>query len=122
MNRPQAIPALDPLYADIRRRDAARPALLVDIRERDEFIAVRIEGTLFIPMSQLGVRLDEIPRDRPVMLICASGSRSTNATAYLLQNGWEDVGSVAGGIDGWQRLGLPVKRGPVEPGEGQLSQ
>ena len=120
MNRPQAIPALDPLYADIRRRDPVRPALLVDVRERDEFMAVRVEDFLFIPMSQLGVRLDEIPRDRPVMLICASGSRSTGATAYLLQNGWEDVGSVAGGIDGWQRLGLPVKRGPVEPGEGQL--
>ena len=120
MNRPQAIPALDPLYADIRRRDPVRPALLVDIRERDEFMAVRVEGCLFIPMSQLGVRLDEIPRDRPVMLICATGNRSTSATAYLLQNGWEDVGNVAGGIEGWQRLGLPVKRGPVEPGEGQL--
>ncbi len=120
MNRPQAIPALDPLYADIRRNDPVRPALLVDIRERDEFMAVRVEGCLFIPMSQLGVRLDEIPKDRPVMLICASGSRSTSATAYLLQQGWTDVGSVAGGIDGWQRLGLPVKRGPVEPGEGQL--
>ena len=120
MNRPQAIPALDPLYADLRRRDPVRPVLLVDIRERDEFMAMRVEGCLFIPMSQLGVRLDEIPRDRPVMLICASGSRSTGATAYLRQNGWEDVGSVAGGIDGWERLGLPVKRGPVEPGEGQL--
>ncbi len=120
MNRPQAIPALDPLYADIRRRDPQRPALLVDIRERDEFMAVRVEGCLFIPMSQLGVRLDEIPKDRPVMLICATGNRSTSATAYLLQNGWEDVGNVAGGITGWERLGLPVKRGPVEPGEGQL--
>jgi rhodanese-related sulfurtransferase len=120
MNRPQAIPALDPLYADIRRRDPQRPALLVDIRERDEFMAVRVEDCLFIPMSQLGVRLDEIPKDRPVMLICATGSRSTNATAYLLQHGWEDVGSVAGGIEGWQRLGLPVRRGPVQPGEGQL--
>lgn len=120
MNRPQAIPALDPLYADIRRNDPVRPALLVDIRERDEFMAVRVEGCLFIPMSQLGVRVDEIPRDRPVMLICATGSRSTSATAYLLQQGWTDVGSVAGGIDGWQRLGLPVKRGPVEPGEGRL--
>jgi phage shock protein E len=121
MYRPTAIPALDPLYADIRRRDPLRPALLVDIRERDEFMAVRVEDCLFIPMSQLGVRLDEIPKDRPVMLICATGNRSTNATAYLLQNGWEDVGSVAGGIEGWQRLGLPVKRGTVEPGEGRLS-
>jgi len=121
MNRPQAVPALDPLYADLRRRDPVRPALLVDIRERDEFLAVRVADSLFIPMSQLGVRIDEIPKDRPVLVICASGSRSQNATAYLRQNGWEDVGSVAGGIDSWERLGLPVKRGPVEPGEGQLS-
>lgn len=121
MNRPQSVPALDPLYADIRRHDPVRPAVLLDIRERDEFLAVRIDGCLFIPMSQLGVRLDEVPKDRPVLVICASGSRSTGATAYLLQQGWEDVGSVAGGIDGWQRLGLPVKRGPVEAGEGQLT-
>ena len=35
MNRPQAIPALDPLYADIRRRDPVRPAVMLDVRERD---------------------------------------------------------------------------------------
>jgi rhodanese-related sulfurtransferase len=121
MNRPQAVPAVDPLYADIRRRDPVHPAVLLDIREVDEFRQVRVEGSLFIPMSQLGVRIDEIPRDRPVLVMCQSGSRSTNVTGYLLQSGWDDVGNVAGGIDGWQRLGLPVRRGPVEDGEGRLT-
>ncbi len=120
MNRPQAIPALDPLYADIRRRDPVRPAILLDVREVDEFRQFRAEGVLFIPMSTLSLRLDEIPKDRPVMVICASGSRSQGVTGYLLQNGWEDVGSVAGGMDGWRRMGLPVKSGPVEDGEGRL--
>lgn len=120
MNRPQAIPALDPLYADIRRRDPVHPALLVDVRERDEYVSVRIDGSLFIPMSQLGVRLQDIPRDRPIMVICASGSRSVSAVGYLLSAGWEDVGSVAGGVATWERMGLPVRRGPVQPGEGQL--
>jgi rhodanese-related sulfurtransferase len=120
MNRPQAIPALDPLYADLRRRDPVRPALLLDVRERDEFMRVRVEDCLFIPMSTLGVRIDEVPKDRPIVVMCASGSRSQSATAYLRQAGWEDVGSVAGGIDGWERLGLLVKRGPVEDGEGQF--
>jgi rhodanese-related sulfurtransferase len=120
MNRPQAIPALDPLYADIRRRDPVRPALLLDVRERDEFVSVRIEGSLLIPMSQLTVRLQDIPKDRPIMVICASGSRSVDATAHLRSAGWDDVGSVAGGILTWERMGLPVRRGPVEPGEGQL--
>jgi rhodanese-related sulfurtransferase len=120
MNRPQAIPALDPLYADIRRRDPVRPAVLLDVREADEFRQVRVEGSLFIPMSQVGVRLDEVPKDRPILVICASGSRSTGVTGFLLRSGWSDVGSVAGGIDGWERLGLPVRRGPVEDGEGRL--
>ncbi len=120
MNRPQAIPALDPLYADIRRHDPVRPALMLDVRERDEFMAVRIEGSLLIPMSQLGVRLQDIPKDRPIVVLCATGSRSMNAAGYLLAAGWEDVGSMAGGIATWERMGLPVRRGPVEPGEGQL--
>ena len=120
MNRPQAVPALDPLYADIRRRDPVRPAVLLDIRELDEFRQVRVEGSLFVPMSQLGVRLQDVPKDRPILVMCQSGSRSTSVTSYLLQQGWQDVGNVAGGIDGWQRLGLPVKHGPVDRGEGQL--
>jgi rhodanese-related sulfurtransferase len=120
MNRPTAIPALDPLYADLRRRDPVRPALLLDIREVDEFRRVRVADCLFIPMSQLGVRLGEVPRDRPLLVMCQSGSRSTGVTGYLLQQGWEDVGNVAGGIDGWQRLGLPVRTGQVEDGEGRL--
>jgi rhodanese-related sulfurtransferase len=120
MNRPQAIPQLDPAYADIRRRDPVRPALILDVRELDEFRMVRIEGSLFIPMSQLGARFQDIPKDRPILVLCASGSRSANVTGYLLGQGWEDVGSVAGGIDGWQRLGLPVKHGAIEEGEGQL--
>lgn len=119
MNRPQAIPALDPLYADIRRRDAARPALLLDVREVDEFAQVRVEGSLSIPMSQLGARLIEVPKDRPIVVICASGGRSQTVTGHLLASGWEDVGNVAGGIVAWERLGLPVMRGPITPGEGR---
>jgi rhodanese-related sulfurtransferase len=120
MNRPQGIPAVDPLYADIRRSDPQRPAVILDVREADEFAQVRVAGSLFIPMSQLGARLDEIPHDRPVLVLCASGSRSANVTAHLVANGWEDVGNIAGGISTWERMGLPVTRGPVAPGEGRL--
>jgi len=118
MNRPAGIPALDPLYADIRRSDPVRPAVLLDVREADEFRQVRVEGSLFIPMSELAARVDEIPRDRPVIVLCASGARSGNVTAHLRSEGWEDVGNVAGGISAWERMGLPVKRGNLEPGEG----
>ncbi len=54
------------------------------------------------------------------MVICATGNRSMQVTGYLLGSGWIDVGNVAGGIEGWMRMGLPGRRGPVEPGEGEL--
>lgn len=120
MNRPMGIPAVDPLYADLRRHDPVRPALILDVRERDEFVRARLDDCLFIPMSQLGARLFEIPKDRPVLVICASGSRSVNVVGHLLASGWTDVANVAGGISTWERMGLPVTRGPVQPGEGQL--
>lgn len=119
MNPPDPIPALDPLYADIRRRDPVHPALVLDVREPHEFADVRVEGSLLVPMSQLNGRLDEIPRDRPLLVLCQVGGRSARVTGFLRQQGWEDVGNVAGGIDAWQRAGLPVRRGTPEPGEGQ---
>ena len=120
MNRPAGIPAVDPLYADLRMHDPVRPAVLLDVREADEFAQVRVPGSLFVPMSQLGARLDEIPKDRPVLVLCAAGSRSQQVTGYLRQEGWEDVGNVAGGITAWERMGLEVSRGPVASGEGRL--
>ena len=120
MNRPAGIPAVDPLYADIRRSDAVRPAVLLDVREVPEFHEVRVPGSLFIPMSELGARADEVPKDRPVLVLCAAGSRSQQVTGYLREQGWDDVGNVAGGITAWERMGLAVDRGPVREGEGTL--
>jgi rhodanese-related sulfurtransferase len=120
MNRPTGIPAVDPLYADLRRDDPVRPALILDVREADEFRSVRVPGSLFVPMSQLGARLQDVPKDRPLLVLCATGSRSQQVTGYLLQNGWQDVGNIAGGITAWERMGLEVRKGPVADGEGQL--
>jgi rhodanese-related sulfurtransferase len=120
MNRPAGIPAVDPLYASLRQHDPVRPAVILDVREPDEFREVRVPGSLFIPMSQIGTRLSEVPSDRPVLVLCAAGSRSQQVTGYLLQQGWEDVGNIAGGITAWERMGLDVRKGPVDDGEGVL--
>ena len=53
----------------------------------------------------------ELPKDRPLLMLCHSGSRSQSATMYLLQAGWTDVRNVEGGIVAWMRAGLPVRRG-----------
>jgi rhodanese-related sulfurtransferase len=118
------IPTIDVREADRRRRGGAGTAasapLVVDVREPNEFAAVRLEGVALVPMSTFATRFEELPRDRPLLIMCAAGSRSAAATAHLIRNGWTDVTNVAGGITEWEKAGFPVKRGPVTPGEGDL--
>lgn len=116
-----AIPTIDVREADRRRREEPDGPLIVDVREQNEFADVRLEGVALVPMSTFAARFEELPRDRPLLLMCAAGSRSAAATAHLIRNGWTDVANVAGGITEWERAGLPVVRGPVAPGEGDLS-
>lgn len=100
--------------------DPATRPLLVDVREPDEFATARIDGVVLMPISQFVARHAELPKDRPLLMLCAAGSRSTSATMYLLQAGWTDVRNVTGGMMGWQAAGLPVRTGPPDPGEGDL--
>jgi rhodanese-related sulfurtransferase len=125
--RPQVtIPMLSVVDADAARRapngtpaGSAMP-ILVDVRERHEFAAIRAPGAVLYPTSSFLLRCEELPRDRPIHVVCQSGSRSAAVTAFLLRKGWTDVSSVAGGMDAWARAGLEVRRGPLAPGEGDL--
>ena len=114
------VPTIDVAEADRRRRADPAP-LVVDVREPNEFEAIRLEsGVALMPLSTFQQRWQELPRDRPLLMMCAAGGRSAAATAWLVRNGYTDVANVAGGINEWQKAGLPVRRGPVEPGEGEL--
>jgi rhodanese-related sulfurtransferase len=89
--------------------------LLLDVREDDEWEAGRAPGAVHMPMSQLPARLAELPPDRPVAVVCKSGGRSAQVTAYLVANG-RQARNVDGGMLAWQRLGLPLEAEPgVEP-------
>jgi rhodanese-related sulfurtransferase len=118
---PGTIPAVDVAEAAARLGgdDATKP-LLVDVRETDEFRDARVEGAALIPMSTFAERHAELPKDRPLLVMCAGGTRSAAATGFLLRSGWTDVANVEGGITAWQRAGLPVRRGEPDPGEGDL--
>ena len=100
--------------------DSGPSPLLVDVREPNEYAAVRAEGAVLLPLSRFLADHGSLPRDRPLLMICASGARSNNAAAYLLQQGWPDVVNVAGGTIAWERAGLPVRRGAPGAGEGDL--
>ncbi len=123
--RPGGIPTISPREAATATgpssgQDAATRPLIVDVREPDEFASERIEGSVLVPISEFAARHVELPRDRPLIMQCHSGSRSSSATMYLLQRGWTDVRNLEGGIGAWVRDGLPVRTGPPEQGEGDL--
>jgi rhodanese-related sulfurtransferase len=83
------------------RLSASHPPLVLDVRNVDEREASAISGSVHIPLNQLTRRLDEIPRDRPVVIHCAGGYRSSTA-ASLLQRAGVDVSELAGGIAAWE--------------------
>lgn len=85
-------------------------AVLVDVREPHEWRAGHARGARHIPLAQLPASLDQLPRDAPVYLICATGNRSRSAAALLKKSGFSRPLNVRGGTAAWQRAGLPIER------------
>jgi rhodanese-related sulfurtransferase len=118
VNPSPGIPSIQPREAAGLLDEGA--AVLVDVRERDEFETERAPGAALVPISEFVARFEELPRDRPLLVVCAAGSRSASATAYLLQRGWTDVRNVTGGMIAWRAAGLPITSGAPAAGEGDL--
>jgi len=89
--------------------DTAPPnAFLLDVREPEEFARGHVPNAVNIPQAELATRLEEIPRDRPIMSICQSGTRSLRSAQFLRQQGFERVATVVGGTGAWRAAGRPV--------------
>ena len=82
---------------------------VLDVRSPGEFDGElgHLEGAHLIPLDALRERLDEIPKDRPVVAVCQSGKRSARAAEILLKSGYTRVANVSGGLIQWLRLALP---------------
>jgi rhodanese-related sulfurtransferase len=115
------VPAMTDLFQGVPEthpREAtdliAAGALMVDIREADEWEEVRIPGAEFRPLSEINAWYEDLPRDRTVILQCRSGNRSAMATAALIrQAGMHNVVNLAGGIIAWHQSGLPIDLEPL---------
>jgi len=85
---------------------------LLDVRSTEEFGGAdgHVRGSLLIPLPELEARLGEIPTDRPVVVLCHSGSRSALATQQLIKAGLSQVANLHGGLRAWTAEGLPVER------------
>jgi rhodanese-related sulfurtransferase len=89
-------------------------ATLLDVREQDEWDAGHAPEALHIPMGELSERLDDLPADNLVYVICRSGGRSARVTAFLNANGW-DARNVDGGMQSWESAGRPVVSDSGDP-------
>ncbi len=87
-------------------------ALLVDVREREEWEQGRIPGAVHLPRGNLESRIEQAAPDRarPVVVYCAAGNRSAFAAKTLAELGYERAVSLAHGYEGWERTGLPTER------------
>src|SRR5207244_7596986 len=90
----------------------AKPAddAVVDVGEPEEFGNGHVPGAINLPQADLATRLPEVPRDRPVFVICQGGFRSLRAAQFLSQCGIADVASVKGGTEAWRAAGGELDR------------
>ena len=83
---------------------------LLDVRTPGEYAQGHIPGSVLIPMKQIQGSLGRIPRDKKVIVICASGARSGAVSDFLSRQGYPWVKNYSGGIMDWARRGLPIAR------------
>jgi rhodanese-related sulfurtransferase len=85
--------------------------LLLDVREPAEYARGHVPGAVNLPQCDLASRLDDLPRDRPLWLVCQAGLRSRRAAQFLKQMGFERVAHVLGGTSAWEAAGKPLTVG-----------
>ena len=108
MNNDKTVQEIDVLEAQKRIEEGA---VLVDVREPNEYEESHIPGSRLEPLSTFTSHYDTLPKDKPLVMQCRSGARSERAAKYLLEQGYTDVVNLTGGILAWQEAGLPVERG-----------
>ena len=82
-------------------------AVLLDVREDDEWVAGHVEGATHIAMGEVPGRLADLPDGDPLYVVCRGGGRSAQVAAWLNRNGFDTV-NVGGGMGEWQAAGRPM--------------
>jgi glyoxylase-like metal-dependent hydrolase (beta-lactamase superfamily II)/rhodanese-related sulfurtransferase len=90
---------------------ARQDALLLDVREPAEYRAAHIPGAVNVPPCDLASRIEELPRDREIVVICQAGRRSRRAGSFLADRGFPRIVNLDGGTDAWLAAGLAIDSG-----------
>jgi rhodanese-related sulfurtransferase len=87
-------------------------ALVLDVREQNEYDAGHIINSRLIPKGKVKERIGELEkyRERPIVVVCRSGNRSESATAFLNKQGFTQVHNLTGGVMAWQKANLPLEK------------
>lgn len=97
---------------EAKRRWSAREAVLIDVRQRAEFTHAHIPNTTHVSAGTLAASLAVIPRNQPILVLCAGGDRSVAVASVLCASGFKNVANMRGGFDEWQSRGFPAESGP----------
>jgi hydroxyacylglutathione hydrolase len=116
-SRPELIAFTERLSAPFAAEllSSPQPPLAIDVRAPRERDQKYIAGSLGIPLNHLTENLEKLPKDRPLLVYCAGGYRSSIAASLLQRGGFDSVGEIAGGIVGWEAAKLPVQTAQVLP-------
>lgn len=90
--------------------NAQSPLFLLDVREPEEYRASHIAGAKLIPLGELPRRLNELPKERPILCVCQSGSRSSHAARQLIAAGYTAF-NLQGGMLAWKWARLLTQKG-----------
>lgn len=94
--------------AEVPAAQVPENAYLLDVRENDEWEAGHAPDAVHIPLGALGERVEEVPKDQKVYVVCRAGGRSAQAAQALNRAGWDAV-NVAGGMQDWSAAGRPME-------------
>jgi rhodanese-related sulfurtransferase len=109
-NRLRGIKEVDPIAA--LQLINHKNALVLDIRENDEYKSGHVLNAIHIPLGKLKGRTGELLKyqDRPIVVVCRSGNRSATACAILGKQGFAQAHNLAGGVVAWQKANLPLEK------------
>jgi rhodanese-related sulfurtransferase len=102
-------PSMSAAELNEKLKNGKRP-LVLDVRQPSEYRSGHITGAKLIPLNELGHRIKELPQNREIVCVCASGNRSSSATRMLTGAGYNAI-NMKGGMSAWRRADLAVKKG-----------
>jgi phage shock protein E len=105
--KPIPVLSVDELQQKIK---SGKHPFVLDVRQSDEYRSGHIPGAKLIPLGEIKQKIMDLPKQREIVCVCETGSRSSSASRMLASEGYQ-VFNLKGGMNSWQREKLPVKKG-----------